>query len=94
VVNQANEIRIDGDLVCKPSMSDSEMNLIHNEGVEIPPTGCYVIECLSKNKIHVNGKVCNSLLHFTMKILNKRFLIRELCNCIENSEWNRGNVLF
>jgi hypothetical protein len=56
VVNQANEIRIDGDLVCKPSMSDSEMNLIHNEGVEIPPTGCYVIECLSKNKIHVNGK--------------------------------------
>ena len=67
MVNQANENHIDGDLVCKPSMSDSEINLIRNEGVEIPSNGCYVIECLSKNKIHVNGQVCNSLLKFTIR---------------------------
>lgn len=56
MTSRSNEFRIDNDLICKPSMSDSELNLIRNEGVEIPPNGCYVIECLSKNKIHVNGK--------------------------------------
>lgn len=67
IMNQAaNEIRVDSELVCKPSMSDSDLNLIRDENVEVPPLGCYVIKCLSKNKIHVNGKVRGN---FPLRIL-------------------------
>jgi hypothetical protein len=62
MINQAaNEIRVDSELVCKASISDSDFNLIRDEDVEVPPHGCYVIKCLSKNKIHVNGKVRRNL---------------------------------
>lgn len=47
----------DSDLIWKQSDSNAEMDFIRKEGASIPSDGCYVMECLSKNKIYVDGKV-------------------------------------
>jgi len=52
---ESDVIKIDDEWSYTPSQSEGELNLIRKKGTILPTEGFYAIECLSKNKIMVDG---------------------------------------
>ena len=51
-----HDFKIDGEWSYRRPDNNKEMRLIRQEGTELPQDGFFAIECLSKNKIIVDGK--------------------------------------
>ena len=52
---EPEEIQTEDGWVYRPPQSKTEMKWIKKKGAEVPREGFYAIECLSKNKVYVDG---------------------------------------